>query len=168
MKGPLTSRQMVSTSDQRYLGVDDMVIVKQFKFVQDQSCFRKELKLLKRIKRLGLENNGGFPVVLSAKTSNTYGEIMMSFVGPTIENKFGLNLSLEQSSICVPVGADQVFKMGFELVSQLEILHRLGYCHGDIKLQNICFNSMFDMYTLIDFGLSRRIFRSNGTLRSQH
>lgn len=96
MKGALSSRQALCTSDQRYLGSDNMVVVKQFKFLEDQSCFRKELKLLKRIKRLGLENNGGFPVVLSAKTTKNYGEIMMSFVGPTIEKKFELDLSLER------------------------------------------------------------------------
>ena len=120
-----------------------MVVVKQFKFLQDQSCFRKELKLLKRIKMLGLENNGGFPVVLSAKTSNIHGEIMMSFVGPTLEQKFALNLSIEMPHKYVRIAEEQVFKLGFEVLAQLEVLHRLGYSHGDIKLQNICYNTLF-------------------------
>jgi len=33
--------------------------------------FKKELKILKKIKSLQLEDNGGFPVIISAKLSNT-------------------------------------------------------------------------------------------------
>jgi hypothetical protein len=41
----------------------------------------KELKILKKIKSLQLEDNGGFPVIISAKLSNTIGEILMSYAG---------------------------------------------------------------------------------------
>ena len=30
--------------------------------------------------------------------------------------------------------------MGMQLVSQLEVIHKLGYTHGDLKFQNICFD----------------------------
>lgn len=83
-----------------------MVVVKQFKFINNKDCFKKELKLLKRIKQLGLENNGGFPVLFSSKTSTVYGEIMMSFVGPTIQEKFALNLSMERPNYLVQIGVD--------------------------------------------------------------
>ena len=44
-----------------------MVVLKQFKLRTDKVGFKKELKVLKKIKALDLENNGGFPVIIAAK-----------------------------------------------------------------------------------------------------
>lgn len=52
--------------------------------------FRKDLKMLKKIKHLKLKDNGGFPVVYSAKQSRTYGEILMSYVGNNLFDEFNL------------------------------------------------------------------------------
>ena len=46
-----------------------MVVLKQFKLRTDKIAFKKELKVLKRIKSLDLVNNGGFPVIITAKLS---------------------------------------------------------------------------------------------------
>ena len=48
---------------------------------KDASSFKNELVILKKIKALDIDNNGRFPVILSAKFTNTIGEIMMSYVG---------------------------------------------------------------------------------------
>ena len=62
---------------------------------QEKSGFKKELKILKNIKTLDLENNGGFPVVISAKMSNSIAEILMSYVGKDIFEIYDLQDSLE-------------------------------------------------------------------------
>ena len=62
---------------------------------QEKSGFKKELKILKSIKTLDLENNGGFPVVISAKMSNSIAEILMSYVGKDIFEIYELQDSLE-------------------------------------------------------------------------
>ena len=43
----------------------------------------------------------------------------------------------------------------------------LGYTHGDIKLQNICFDETTGTYSLIDFGLIEKIYHKNGRLKNQ-
>jgi len=48
---------------------------------KERMGFKKELKILKKIMSLQLEDNGGFPVIISAKLSNTIGEILMSYAG---------------------------------------------------------------------------------------
>ena len=57
-------------------------------------AFYKELKILKKIKALNMVNNGGFPVIISAKLSKTYGEILMSSVGIDIFEYYGIAESL--------------------------------------------------------------------------
>ena len=54
-----------------------------------------------------------------------------------------------------------------QLVSQLQIIHKLGYTHGDLKFQNICYNPETQRYTLIDFALVAKIFYKNGQHKPQ-
>lgn len=56
-------------------------MLKQFQLRKEKKGFKKELKILKKIKTLNLENNAGFPVIISAKISSTIGEIVMSYAG---------------------------------------------------------------------------------------
>lgn len=57
------------------------VILKQFQLSREMNGFKKELKILKKIKHLELNQNGGFPEIISAKMSQSVGEIVMSYVG---------------------------------------------------------------------------------------
>ena len=52
------------------------MVLKQYKLRKDKEAFKKELKILKKIKLIGVQN-GGFPVILSAKLSNNIGEIII-------------------------------------------------------------------------------------------
>jgi serine/threonine protein kinase len=54
-----------------------------------------------------------------------------------------------------------------QLISQLEIIHKLGYTHGDLKFQNICFDREKQQYTIIDFALVTKIFYKNGQHKAQ-
>jgi hypothetical protein len=61
--------------------------------------FNKELKILKKIKSLDLKDNGGFPLIISAKFSNNLGEIMMSYCGKDLYEEYDIQQSLEDNSI---------------------------------------------------------------------
>jgi len=54
-----------------------------------------------------------------------------------------------------------------QIVSQIEILHKLGYTHGDLKFQNICYNEETHQYSIIDFALVTKIFHKNGQHKEQ-
>ena len=49
----------------------------------------------------------------------------------------------------------RVARMGIDILACLQRLHSIGFCHMDLKLENICFKN--SQYTLIDFGCSIRI-----------
>ena len=48
------------------------------------------------------------------------------------------------------------------MISQLEIIHKLGYTHGDINLKNICYNKEACCYSIIDFAMAKKIYNKNG------
>lgn len=56
-------------------------MLKQFLLRKLKKSFKKDMKILKKIKSLNLKDNGGFPMILSAKISKNFGEIMMSYTG---------------------------------------------------------------------------------------
>ena len=91
--GRLTTTEHIIERDKPYVE-NQIVIVKQFKLKKEKQGFKKELQILKKIKQLELKNNGGFPVIISAKLSNTLGEIMMSYVGKDIFEVFNIEKSL--------------------------------------------------------------------------
>ena len=143
------------------------VVLKQFNLLTDRNGFLQEFEVLKKIKQLGIQNNGRFPVIISAKVSKTQGEILMTFSGNNIEYEFDLGSSFRDSYHQRLFTLKQLSDIGIQLTSQFEILHKLGYTHGDIKLQNICFDRHTDSYTLIDFALAIKIFHRNGTHKTQ-
>ena len=49
----------------------------------------------------------------------------------------------------------KVVDMGSQILSALIKLHEVGYCHWDIKLDNICIHDGY--YYLIDFAFAQRI-----------
>jgi tRNA A-37 threonylcarbamoyl transferase component Bud32 len=49
----------------------------------------------------------------------------------------------------------KVCDMARQVLNALNCLHRIGYCHWDLKLDNICYKDGY--FYLIDFALSQRI-----------
>mmetsp|Transcript_3089 Transcript_3089/g.4732 ORF Transcript_3089/g.4732 Transcript_3089/m.4732 type:complete len:265 (-) Transcript_3089:771-1565(-) len=129
--------------------------------------FKKELKILKKIKQLQLKDNGGFPVIVSAKLSTSLGEILMSFAGRDVFELLEIQKSLEDPRKHKKFDLRKLSDLGMQIVSQLEIIHKLGYTHGDLKFQNICFNEETKRYTIIDFALVTKIFLRNGKHKEQ-
>lgn len=124
--------------------------------------FKKELKILKKIKHLQLKDNAGFPLVLSAKQSRSLGEIMMTFVGNNIFIEFNLASSFEDKLYHQRIELSKLSYIGIQIVSQLEVLHKLGMVHGDLKFQNLTFNREKNLYSIIDFALVHKIYTSSG------
>lgn len=93
--GTLKSIDSLHVEDHSLVEVGSLVVIKQFDMADEIKGFKKELKILKKIKHLNLENNGGFPVVLSAKQSRSLGEILMTYVGKNIFDQFDLSKSFE-------------------------------------------------------------------------
>jgi hypothetical protein len=54
----------------------------------------RELKILKGVKKLGLQNNGHLPVIVSAKICSNIGEILMTHVGKSIYEVFKIDESI--------------------------------------------------------------------------
>ena len=49
----------------------------------------------------------------------------------------------------------------------MEIIHKLGYTHGDLKFQNICYHDQTKRFTILDFALVTKIFHKNGIHKQQ-
>jgi len=88
------------------------VVLKQFQLKKERSGFKKELKILKKIKSLELAHNGGFPVIISAKLSNTLGEILMSYAGPDIFDVFNIAQSLEDPASHKGLSLSEISDLG--------------------------------------------------------
>ena len=49
----------------------------------------------------------------------------------------------------------KIMDMAIQILDALVLLHKVGFCHWDLKLDNICFSD--GRYYLIDFAFSQRI-----------
>lgn len=52
----------------------------------------------------------------------------------------------------------QVADMSLQIFEGLEFLHQVGFCHWDIKLDNVC--CLDGKYSLIDFAFAQQIYPS--------
>lgn len=53
-----------------------------------------------------------------------------------------------------------VFDWVLQILNKIEVLHDIGFVHGDLKLQNLCIKD--GVIKLIDFGISTNIYEENG------
>lgn len=160
--GTLKPEFEMSEADKQFLGNIRQVVLKQFSLKKLKKSFKKDLKILKKIKALHLKDNAGFPYILSAKISQNYGEILMTYSGQDIYGQFNLQNCMESNMKFAGTTFDRVCQIGMQLLFQLEVLHFLGYVHGDLKLQNIAFNAQLNRYTITDFTSVSKIFHKNG------
>ena len=149
-------------ADKQVMGNNRQVVLKQFNLKKLKKSFKKDLKVLKKIKALHLKDNAGFPYILSAKISQNYGEILMTFTGQDIYGQFNLQNCMESNMKFAGITFDRACQIGMQLLYQMEILHFLGYVHGDLKLQNITYNVQQNRYTITDFTSVTKVFHKNG------
>lgn len=144
------------------------MVVKQYNFTFEKEGFKKDLKVLKRIKHLQLNNNGGFPVILSCKCCQTHGEILMTNVGENLYNLYNISRCFDNPKLHMGIhDLNLLTKIGIDLVSQLEVLHTLGFVHNDLKFQNLCLNKQYNLFTMIDFTLVSKLFKRDGSHKEQ-
>lgn len=105
-----------------------------------------------------LSHQQSFPTIYSVKITNILAEIHMEHMGVCF-NHFQArgNFSTQQK-----IGI--AFEMGWQILQALQVLHRAGYVHQDMKPDNICVKQTQDkkgkicyQFSLIDFGLIRRL-----------
>jgi serine/threonine protein kinase len=57
----------------------------------------------------------------------------MSYVGNDIFDVFNISQSLDDVSTHIKLSHNEISDLGMQIVSQLEVLHKIGYTHGDLK-----------------------------------
>lgn len=83
--GKIRNYENINQDDRSYIGPDNIAVIKRYDLVTSRRIFKKEVKILKRIKSLKLVNNGNFPVPLSAFVHMNAGEILMSYTGENLD-----------------------------------------------------------------------------------
>lgn len=91
----------------------------------------------------------------------------MSYVGENLYKEFHLKQSFDNPRVIIKISYSILLKLGMDVISQLEILHKLGVVHNDLKFQNICYNKHKNCYSMIDFALVTRIFTKEGIHKKQ-
>jgi len=108
----------------------------------DQSSLLKVIQTSKKL--------DGLPDLLGYKIGNGVGEIFMTNGGPCLEGWIERIRSRKNR-----IGF--MAEMLRQIIPGLARLHKMGYSHGDLKLENICARSSINgniKFTLIDFGMS--------------
>lgn len=87
-------------------------------------------------------------------------ELMMTHCGIDL-NQAWLHYMESREASQSPEFKLKVIEMAQQVLSGLKKLHEIGYCHWDMKLDNICLTNGF--YYLIDFALAQRIMSPHST-----
>ena len=103
---------------------DDQLVLKVFQQLHD---FELEVSILSVLKA---QKSEGFPYLISAKCSETMGEILMTSLGPNLTQ-------LQRACSDKAFSHGTVMKIGIQIIQRLELLHSLGYIHNDIKAENL-------------------------------
>ena len=124
---------------------------------EDSKAFKRELEVLAQIQlHPNQQQAGGLPEILGfafgAKEKRA--ELLMSHCGIDL-NQAWLHYMESRPASQSPEFKIQVVEMGQQVLSALNKLHQVGYCHWDLKLDNICIENGY--YYLIDFALAQRI-----------
>lgn len=114
-----------------------------------------EYKIYKRLHRNGKNGNlNHIPKVYDYIQTPDFNIMVMQLLGKTLDTLF--------SEHGKKFKINTVLKLGYEILNVIEILHRNGYIHRDIKPNNFMFGLNNDTLYIMDFGLSKRyISRSN-------
>ena len=74
----------------------------------------------------------GYPLMTSHKTLERQHEILMKYHGKSLEEHILLGSK--------PLTHFKILQYLYNLVDLLEVLHKFGYAHGNLKLNNIAIN----------------------------
>lgn len=131
------------------LETDDEAAVKFAKTEDARRSLRREAAMLEAVKGCP-----GVPVLMSARLEGEPCYLMMKRYGASLDRPLGGPKGPRLS-------AEQVGRIGAQILTTLEAIHGRGVVHCDVKPGNMVFSSNFDRRitpVLIDFGLAR-VFR---------
>lgn len=103
---------------------------------------------------LGLPELLGFAYGLGADRA----ELLMQHCGRDLNHEWLCFMESRQASGSTAFQL-RVSQMSLQITEALERLHAIGFCHWDLKLDNICY--LDGQYHLIDFAFAQRIHRQS-------
>jgi serine/threonine protein kinase len=121
------------------------------------SCFKKELEVLSKLALFpDLQEAGGVPTLLGFAFDFRLNraELVTTWCGLSLEEAW-TGYFQRQSLTNTLEFKKHVINMGSQILTSLQKLHKVGFVHQDIKLDNICVKDGY--YYLIDFGYAHRI-----------
>ncbi len=112
-----------------------------------------EYKIYKKLELKGLRH--GIPKIYDIYETSDFNILVMELLGDSLDNKF--NTLQKQFKF------QTVLKLGVDIITLIEHIHRCGFIHRDIKPNNFMFgigNKSNELY-IVDFGLSKRYCKNN-------
>lgn len=132
-------------------------VLKQFDLQNDQKGFKKELEVIAEILLFNDDmEKAGLPELMGFAFGQVQSraELMMSHCGHDLNQEWDKYMVNRGKAKSIELKL-KVCDMARQVLHALNCLHRVGFCHWDLKLDNICFNQ--GHFYLIDFALSQRI-----------
>lgn len=135
-------------------------MLKKFDLSEESKAFKKELEVLGKLQ---LFTPGSAPYCVPELLGFAYnvesqkGVLMISDCGKDLNKEWLYFMESRKASTSCSLKI-KVAEMAQQLLESLESLHKVGFCHWDLKLDNICYDD--GKYFLIDFAFSQRIKRS--------
>jgi len=85
----------------------------------------------------------------------------MSFCGIDLYELYKVDKAIDNVVKSSILSQKEISRMANQVISQIEVLHNLGFVHGDLKLQNIYYNEETQSYHLNDFALVSKYLKSD-------
>lgn len=108
------------------------------KNISRRVCYSKEINFYNDSHFV--QDNKYFPTMIK----HTKKSIILSYLGPDLKEimQFFDYKKLDEETIC---------SIGIDLIEAIEIIHNLGYCHNDLKPDNMTWNFEKNRISIIDF-----------------
>ena len=127
-------------------GTDDKNYVAKVEEQGLSSLLKKEAKLMMKMSEYDKEGKLVIPVELYKEDSENNIMIM---------KKMGISLSTMVGRTDVNMDEYSVKNIMRRLIQSMKYIHSFGYCHGDIKPENVMLTRDYKRVYLIDFGLAK-------------
>lgn len=133
---------------------ENLPVALKVEFKKKSPRIQNEYRIYSKLHRNGYIN--GIPAVYEFVETSDCNIMAMELLGASLDELFKDNNS-KFSVSCV-------LKLGYQIVSLLEIIHKKGYIHRDLKPNNflIGYKEKKKQVYIMDFGLSKKYIDKNG------
>lgn len=129
---------------------NELVAIKMEQRDDKLKCLKNEAKIYQYIGNIvGFINMKWF----GADNTNSY--MVMDLLGPSLTNY--------KKNVLLPLPKKEIKNISIQMIQRIQILHKNGFIHRDIKPDNFLFGSerKHNILYLIDLGMCKRIFFEN-------